>query len=161
MITSTSGLRPMKGRDVPVKPRPVLDRMADKFLVGDGCWEWTAVRNSFGYGVIHRLDAGSRLAHRVLFEAMVGPVPDGMDLDHLCRNRGCVRPSHLEIVSRRVNIMRGEMPQILKERGQAKTHCPAGHSYADQERYRRKDGSRRCMECERIAARARRSVRAS
>lgn len=135
------------------EPRDVLDRMADKFLVGDACWEWTAVRNAFGYGVIHRLDKGSRLAHRVLYEALVGPVPDGMDLDHLCRNRGCVRPGHLEVVTRSENIRRGDGPQILRAWNASKTHCPNGHSYADQEQYRRPNGERRCGACNREEAR--------
>lgn len=129
------------------KPRDLLDRMADKFLVGDGCWEWTAVRNAPGYGVIHRLDKGSRLAHRILYEMLIGPIPDGLELDHLCRNRGCVRPDHLEPVTRLQNVRRGDGPRLLKERNASKTHCPQGHPYAEQERYRRPNGERRCGAC--------------
>lgn len=127
----------------------LLDRLSDKFVVGDGCWEWTAARNQFGYGVIHRLDEGSRLAHRILYEMLVGPIPEGLELDHLCRNRGCVRPSHLEAVTRQVNILRGDNPRIVKARNASKTHCPHGHPYDEQERYRRPNGERRCGACAR------------
>lgn len=67
----------------------------------DGCWNWTAALNAFGYGRFRGL-----LAHRVSYESLVGPIPDGLELDHLCRNRKCVRPEHLEPVTHDENYRR-------------------------------------------------------
>ena len=85
-----------------------------------GCWEWTRARNADGYGVFW---SGDRVvvAHRFAYEAFVGEIPDGLELDHLCRNRGCVNPAHLEPVSHRLNVMRGH---TIPARNAAKTRCP-------------------------------------
>lgn len=84
---------------------PVFGRMADKFLVGDACWEWTGAKTASGYGKVLTFRS-IRAAHRVLYELLVGPVPEGLELDHLCRNAGCVNPGHLEPVTHQENIMR-------------------------------------------------------
>jgi hypothetical protein len=97
----------------------VLDLIADKMLVGDGCWEWVAAKTR-GYGVIGmKLPTGSRnpRAPRVLYELLVGPISPGLELDHLCRNPGCVRPAHLEPVTTLVNQRRG-----IAARGSAAKH---------------------------------------
>lgn len=72
------------------------------------CWEWRGARSRTGYGVFHA-GPGLALAHRFAFEQLVGPVADGLDLDHLCRNRGCVRPEHLEPCTRAENLRRGRV----------------------------------------------------
>ena len=72
----------------------------------DGCWQWTAATNGRGYGQIW-IAPKYMVAHRVAYKLFVGPVPEGLDLDHLCRNRGCVNPEHLEPVTRRENVRRG------------------------------------------------------
>src|ERR1041385_4955256 len=95
---------------------PVFSRMTDKFTVGDGCWEWTGAKTGHGYGKILTFRS-IQVAHRILYELLVGPVPEGMELDHLCRNPSCVRPDHLEPVTHRVNISRAIQ----------KTHCLRGH----------------------------------
>lgn len=83
----------------------VLDRMAPKITVdGVGCWVWTASLRD-GYGQV-RVGSSVRSAHRVMYEQLVGPVADGLDLDHLCRRRECVNPDHLEQVTRRDNLLR-------------------------------------------------------
>lgn len=80
------------------RPRPLLDRFVEKVeLAPDGCWNWLGAK-VHGYG---KIGAGGRgngtiVAHRVAYEWLVGPIPDGLQLDHLCRNRSCVNPSHLE-----------------------------------------------------------------
>lgn len=106
------------------------------------CWLWTAGRTPEGYGKFW-LDGRTVLAHRVAFELGHGPIPDGLQLDHLCRVRHCVR--HLEPVTVRDNLMRG--PGTLAAINAAKTHCRNGHEFTDANTYRPPDGSRMCREC--------------
>ena len=129
-----------------VMTRPITS-LRDRFfshvdMTGD-CWQWTGSLATGGYGTIVA-EAPSRgkllRAHRVAYELMVGPIPEGLDLDHLCRNRGCVRPSHLEPVTRRENLSRGLG-------GALKTHCAQGHEYTEENTYRRPGGTRDCRTC--------------
>jgi len=107
------------------------------------CWEWTASL-SRGYGKFY-LRGKYANAHRVSYEWLVGPVPDGLVLDHLCRNQACVRPEHLEPVTHMENCQRGLQGAYLK----ARTHCPDGHAYtAENTRRRRGTGQRSCKACE-------------
>lgn len=84
-------------------------RLAAKIERGPegACWIWTGARQTTGYGNILYLGK-VRLAHRLVYEILRGPIPDGLDLDHLCRVRWCVNPDHLEPVTRSVNLKRGE-----------------------------------------------------
>lgn len=89
----------------------LLDRLADKFLVGDGCWPWVgAITASTGYGKINvgTVDGKkiARTAHRVIYELLIGPILAGLHIDHLCRVRHCVRPDHLEAVTQGENNRR-------------------------------------------------------
>lgn len=131
---------------VPPGVTPVFKYLLGKFTIGDGCWEWTAGKNAAGYGVFknRRWPQHSRLAHRVLYTLLVGPIPAGLELDHLCRNRGCVNPKHLEPVTRRVNTLRGE---TRGARNAAVTHCPQGHAYDERNTWTAKNGSRNCRRC--------------
>lgn len=107
-----------------------------------GCWEWQNSK-TLGYGRVKfrgRLD----LAHRVAYEVLVGPIPAGLHLDHLCRNRGCVNPAHLEPVTQRENILRGTGPAAVNA---AKTHCVNGHSLADARMIRRGKDRRPTRDC--------------
>lgn len=70
------------------------------------CWEWQMARNSSGYGSYMVETRTAMLAHRYAYEQMVGPIPEGLEIDHLCRNRGCVRPDHLEPVTHSENMRR-------------------------------------------------------
>lgn len=79
-----------------------------------------------GYGYIG-IGQKTKFVHRVTWEAANGPVPDGLELDHLCRQRDCWEPTHLEPVTRRENILRGDGPRLTRERGFAQTHCKNGH----------------------------------
>ena len=79
------------------------------------CWNWGKPCFPHGYGILYTDWPHFRAAHRWIYEQLVGPVPDGFELDHLCRNRNCVNPDHLEVVTRRVNSIRG-WDAILKKR---------------------------------------------
>lgn len=121
------------------------NRILDKIEFGD-CWEWKAARNNAGYGVV-RVDNRLWLAHRYIYEQMVGPFVG--EADHLCRNRGCVNPEHIEDVTRRTNMLRGEHPDAVRHRMDT---CVRGHDL--REAYVRKDnGHRMCRECKNIRRR--------
>lgn len=122
------------------------------------CWVWNACRDRHGYGMfgVGGRAGGNARAHRVSYELSVGPIPDGLVIDHLCRNRACVNPQHLEPVTMRTNILRGEAASALRESKAAITHCPAGHPYSPENTiYRKGTGWRRCRECSRAEARER------
>lgn len=117
---------------------------------GDGCWVWkgAGATNRTSYGRFQP-ELGNRHltpAHRWAYEQLNGPIPDGLQLDHLCRNRHCVRPSHLEPVTCKVNLLRGE---TFNARNASKTHCPAGHPYSDAN-LRIWNGRRVCRACDSI-----------
>lgn len=88
-----------------------------------GCWTWKGYINRQGYGVFVR-GSFHMFAHRAVYETLVGSIPRGLTLDHLCRNRACVRPSHLEPVTLKENIHRGSG---VAPKNARKTHCPKGH----------------------------------
>jgi len=91
-----------------------------------GCWEWVAQINPSGYGSIS-VHASPTPAHRVAYELYVGKIPEGLHIDHLCRNRCCVNPKHLEPVTNKENGRRGIAAQVNRARHLAKTHCKFGH----------------------------------
>lgn len=111
------------GQRGPYKRTPVGERFWPKVDKAVFCWNWTAARTANGYGLFHLSDRSMVRAHRWAYENMIGPIPKGLDLDHLCRNRACVNPDHLEPVTRQVNLNRGR--NFWRE----KTECPHGHPY--------------------------------
>ena len=120
-----------------------LTRFVSKVDFSGDCWTWKAAKQPNGYGRFHD---GDRVwpAHRWMFVRCGRVIIPGQELDHLCRNRACVNPFHLESVSRRENVMRGEnfMAQKAKQ-----THCIHGHEYTPENTYRGVRGTRQCREC--------------
>lgn len=118
-------------------------RLSSKINVQtDGCWLWTAYCAPNGYGICW-LNAPGKLAHRVVYQLLVGPIPPGLDIDHLCRVRNCVNPHHLEPVTRRENLRRGVGVSS------AMTHCRRGHPFDEDNTYWIDATRRQCRACKR------------
>jgi hypothetical protein len=107
------------------------------------CWEWNGAMSN-GYGVFNHVRGKGMRSHRYAYLQLVGPIPDGLVLDHLCRNRRCCNPAHLEPVSNRENILRGDSFGAVNAR---KTHCPQGHTYDEANTYVDARGCRHCRIC--------------
>lgn len=145
----TNGLQPM----TPVKKtcsgceaEQPPERFWSKVDKTDSCWLWTGATAGAGYG---QLWVGGRrvYVHRFAYEQFVGPIPEGFQIDHLCRIHNCVNPAHLEAVTQRENVLRGVAPPAVNAQ---KTHCPQGHAY-DAKNVR---GDRICRPCHRAQNRA-------
>lgn len=114
-----------------------------------GCWVWQLAIGGTGYGTI-TVNGRTMRAHRVYYARERGDIPEGLVLDHLCRNRRCVNPAHLEPVTDRENILRGEGPPAQNAR---KTHCPRGHEFTPENTGYAQRGHRReryCKTCHRM-----------
>jgi len=110
----------------------------------DGCWMWSNYIDRDGYGYM-MWQGRYRPAHAVSYETFSGPIPDGMELDHLCRNRSCINPAHLEPVTHAENVRRANAanPRARKE------FCPQGHPYAGENLRLTLCGARMCVTCRR------------
>lgn len=132
---------------------PYADRFWARVDASGDCWEWTGATVK-GYGAV-RIKRRLWYAHRFAYELLVGPIPQGLELDHLCRNLPCVNPDHLEPVTHAENMRRGSQRggRVLAALNRSKTHCPRGHPYdeASTAVYR---GQRHCRLCLRARARA-------
>lgn len=129
---------------------PLLDRIVEKVTVqDDGCWIWTGA-TSFGYGRVRVDPKHLRAAHCALWEEVVEPIPDGLELDHLCEVLACVNPDHLEPVTPRVNVLRSNNAAARNAR---KTHCLRDHELNEENTYHH-GGRRHCRTCRRERTRA-------
>lgn len=121
-----------------------------------GCWEWGGALDQHGYGTFRSRGVGYK-AHRAVYALLVEPPDPTLDLDHLCRNRKCVNPAHLEPVSRRENVLRGNTIAAMHA---AKTHCIHGHEFTPENTYRI-GVWRKCKKCRaRVSAEHRDRVKA-
>jgi hypothetical protein len=139
--------------------RPAHIRVLARLDTTGDCWLWPGARTTGGYGEVHvgyRKRGRDRMTirrdvHVVMYEHAFGPVPTGLEIDHLCGNRACARPSHLEAVTHQENMRRGGG---FASENMKKTHCPQGHPYSDENTYRPPTGHRKCRECGRRQHRA-------
>lgn len=139
---------------MPPRKKPASDRFWIKVDKTDDCWVWTGALGDDGYGRFGD-QSRTRMAHRWAYEHCVGPIPAGLQLDHLCHTRDiaacvasgsclhrrCVNPDHLEPVTRLENVRRGANATLLN------THCGFGHEFTPENTYRSKRGSRECRAC--------------
>jgi hypothetical protein len=141
-------------------------------VVGD-CWHWTSYVRPDGYGVLTVTTDGRyvpRYAHRLMHEAVIGPIPDGYEVDHRCHDpkvctpgksclhRRCINPAHLEAVTQQVNTGRSGGVTALNAR---KTHCKHGHEFSEENTAYRPQGGRSCRTCDRDKLRRRRAARSA
>jgi hypothetical protein len=132
-------------------PRPLGLRLRNRIAVepASGCWVWLGKRAK-GYGRIKvgSMHDGTRRevqAHRLVYEILIGPIPYGLELDHLCLNRSCVNPDHVEPVTTRENLLRGTSSPAQNAR---KTHCKRGHEFTPDNTRLTSRGYRQCRQCD-------------
>lgn len=125
----------------------------------DECWEWQGGTSPDGYGIL-AMNKTTTYMPRFAYELLREPIPEGLEPDHLCRNRICVNPWHLEPVTHKENILRGESPTAINAR---KTHCIRGHEFDEENTRIDSRGGRRCKTCEKMhsANRHRRKARSA
>jgi hypothetical protein len=145
--------------------RASIKRRVQQYAVIDGatgCWLWTASQTYAGYGRLQVTDEAGRStawgAHRAAYVAWVGPVPDGLHLDHLCRVRHCVNPRHLEPVTNEENLKRSPITHTSINMG--RTHCKHGHEFTAANTYATRGGrGRACRQCKNDRTVAQRAAR--
>lgn len=127
-------------------PIPLPRRLARRIDFSGDCWLWTSYVEATGYARVY-INGGREFAHRFMWESVVGPIPDGMQIDHLCRVRHCVNPGHLRVVTPRVNTLASPVaPAAINAR---KTHCHNGHQFSADNTYLNLNGQRICRQCRR------------
>lgn len=108
-----------------------LDRFLSKVNKTNTCWYWTAYVRPDGYGAFRPTKGNMVNAHRYSYKTFVGELVSGMHIDHLCRNKTCVNPKHLQQVAPAENTRRGISGRLTKDRHKLVTHCPSGHEYTE------------------------------
>src|SRR3972149_166160 len=135
-----------------MRGRPALTRFIEKYRRTETCWQWTGTHTDTGYGKVF-MDRRLWQAHRAAYVLYIGPIPDGLDIDHLCENKGCVNPEHLRPLDHRTNVLRGNH---LFARRSRMTVCEKGlHDLPPANTIPENNGvNRRCRECRRASTRA-------
>jgi len=130
--------------------KPILERFLNKISVSQTnfykdtpCWEWQSTKLKGGYGQF-KINYKAVLIHRFIYEYYHGSICPDLTIDHLCRNRACCNPKHLEQVTSKENTLRGMAPSSINAR---KTHCKHGHEFTSENIYRSKEGFRYCRIC--------------
>jgi len=139
------------------KREPLLKRILSKINIDENnCWNYMGAKQSDGYGCVSKTIIGKKYnytTHRFIYRAFVGRIKNGYEIDHLCRNRACCNPMHLEAVTHKENVKRGMLVFATKERQNKKTHCPYGHKYTTENtrvRITKTGTSRCCITCDKI-----------
>lgn len=144
----------LRSGDPMPKRRILPDEFWQRVTPTGFCWEWGGTLTDEGYGVFMEAKRQYK-AHRRAYELLVSPIPNGLHLDHLCRNRGCVNPDHLEPVTPKVNYLRGFSPMAIAAR---RKHCVNGHEYTPENTRVCPDGGRDCRTCDRDRKRKERAA---
>lgn len=139
--------------------KELLDYLRSRCVVTEnGCWLWQGCISDGRYGSL-KYKGRIRRAHCVTYELSVGPVPDNLELDHTCKVTTCINPEHLEPVTHKVNVQRGDLKHVSGKRYAAQTHCIHGHPYEPHNLYLDKKGHKSCRTCARDRNRAARQVK--
>lgn len=120
--------------------------LVQRTIITEGCWFWQGYKMKGGYGTVYHAGRNNYLAHRWSYEHFIGPIPEGLHIDHLCGHRDCLNPFHMEPVTLVENVLRGSGVTATNAR---KTHCKYGHAFDAQNTYILPSGGRHCRACRR------------